>query len=77
MVFEGENVVKIALAMRGETNPLNAVVGKIRGDFVMDVKRTVVHASSSVDEANEEIKLWFKESELVDWKKDSDVWIYE
>jgi nucleoside-diphosphate kinase len=77
MVWEGENSVKIARSLRGETNPANATVGTIRGDLAMNVGRNLVHSSSTVEEATREITLWFNEGEIVEWKKDSDVWIYE
>jgi nucleoside-diphosphate kinase len=78
MVFEGPEAVKIVRKLVGETNPINAAPGTIRGDFswdnadlANDQKRpfyNVVHASGSIEEAEEEIKLWFEESELFDYK---------
>uniref|UniRef100_H3BEM9 Nucleoside diphosphate kinase n=1 Tax=Latimeria chalumnae TaxID=7897 RepID=H3BEM9_LATCH len=68
MVWEGSNVVKTSRAMVGETNPLDARPGTIRGDFSVDICRNVIHASDSVDGAQREIGLWFQSNELVDWE---------
>ncbi|NOQ68229.1 hypothetical protein GQ568_02205, partial [Patescibacteria group bacterium] len=53
-------------------------VGTIRGDFVLDSyqisdmdKRSVrnlIHASGSEDEAEMEIKHWFDENEIIDYR---------
>lgn len=41
------------------------------------VSRNICHGSDSVDTANREIKLWFKDEELVDWEPEMAKWIYE
>ena len=75
MVWEGAHAVKIIRKITGGTEPLMSEVGTIRGDFVLDsyqmtdldhrAVRNLVHASGSPKEADEEIKHWFKEDELV------------
>ncbi|XP_062999140.1 nucleoside diphosphate kinase, mitochondrial [Elgaria multicarinata webbii] len=67
MVWEGYNVVKTTRAMVGETNPAEAKPGTVRGDFSVHVSRNVVHASDSVETAQREISLWFRNNELIDW----------
>ena len=68
----------------GHTLPLESAPGTIRGDFSYDssllansAKRAIknlIHASGSKDEAEYEIPLWFKESELVKYKRaDEDI----
>jgi nucleoside-diphosphate kinase len=62
----------------GGTEPRSSDVGTIRGDFVLDsyfmadtddrAIRNLIHASGSVDEANQELALWFADDELVDYK---------
>ena len=39
--------------------------------------RNICHGSDSVDSANKEINLWFKEEELVEWTPTEQKWIYE
>lgn len=40
-VWEGQGVVKTGRVMLGETNPANSLPGTIRGDFCIDVGRSV------------------------------------
>lgn len=77
MVFEGPEAVKIGRKLVGDTIPVNAAPGTIRGDFswdnadlANDQKRpfyNLIHASGSVEEADEEIELWFSNKELMDY----------
>lgn len=39
--------------------------------------RNIMHGSDSVESANKEIALWFKEEELVGWQPASKCWVYE
>jgi nucleoside-diphosphate kinase len=77
-VLEGAHAVKIVRKLGGGTEPLTSDVGTIRGDYVLDsysmadtdgrAVRNVVHMSGSVDEANAEIKHWFTDGEIVDYR---------
>merc|ERR1712002_802642 len=67
MVWEGKDVVKQGRAMLGETDPLKSKPGSIRGDFSIDMGRNIIHGSDSVESAEKEINLWFKENELIKW----------
>lgn len=62
MVVEGENAINILREMIGKTNPKEAAAGTIRGDFGIDVRRNVVHASDSRESAEREIALFFRGS---------------
>ncbi|CAL8143215.1 unnamed protein product [Orchesella dallaii] len=77
MVWEGLNVVKTGRQMLGATNPADSLPGTIRGDFSIQVGRNIIHGSDSVESAEREINLWFKESELISWKSSGREWIYE
>lgn len=78
MVWQGAHAVKIVRKITGGTEPLSTDTGTIRGDFVLDSYqmsdmdnrsvRNLVHASGSVDEANNEIKHWFNENELMNYR---------
>ena len=37
----------------------------------------ICHGSDKVETADREIKLWFKEEELISWNATSDQWLYE
>ena len=77
MVWEGNNVVRTGRKMLGATRPDDSEPGTIRGDYAIDVGRNVIHGSDSVDSANKEIDLWFGQKNLIQWKHQSDPWVYE
>jgi len=77
MIWQGLQVVKTGRKMLGATNPLNSEPGTIRGDFCIESGRNIIHGSDSVESAEREIKLWFKEEEVQKYKRDADKWIYE
>lgn len=77
LVFQGPHAVKRIRDHVGGTFSLISAPGTIRGDYGLDSSlaglrrgRTsfnMIHASGTVDEAKEEIKLWFKDEELLDY----------
>jgi len=77
MVWEGKQVVKQGRQMLGETNPLASKPGSIRGDYSIDLGRNVIHGSDSVESANAEIALWFKESELMNYSLPLESMVFE
>ncbi|MBU6079515.1 MULTISPECIES: nucleoside-diphosphate kinase [Allobacillus] len=76
MVWEGENVIATARKMMGATNPKDADVATIRGDFGLTVGKNIIHGSDSEESAKREIELFFLNEELVDYQKDQDTWVY-
>jgi len=56
---KGENVIEGMRALIGETNPLKAFPGTIRGDFAHSITENVIHASDSLESALREINLFF------------------
>ena len=77
MVWEGDNAVKTGRKMLGATKPADSEPGTIRGDFCIDVGRNICHGSDAVESANNEIALWFTDSELCNWEDHSHSWVYE
>jgi nucleoside-diphosphate kinase len=77
MVWEGLDAVKTGRAMLGATNPLASAPGTIRGDLCLQMGRNVCHGSDSVESANKEIALWFKNEDLVNWESAQKAWVYE
>lgn len=69
MVFEGKDAVKKCRMIAGATNPEEADPKSVRGKFgritTKGVYENLVHVSSDKSEAEREIKLWFKSSELL------------
>lgn len=77
MIWQGLDAVKTGRKMLGATNPLNSEPGTIRGDFCIEAGRNIIHGSDSVESAEREIKLWFKEEEVQKYNRETDKWIYE
>jgi len=79
MVWEGKDVTRQVRNMMGATDPAEADIGTIRGDFGLDLGRNVIHGSDHEDPgANErEIGLFFSEDELTDWEQIDEGWLYE
>lgn len=69
MVLEGPNAIETYRRIMGDTNPLKAVPGTIRGDFckgVTDInrERNAVHGSDAVETARMEIPFFFTNFEI-------------
>ncbi|XP_042364437.1 nucleoside diphosphate kinase B-like [Plectropomus leopardus] len=75
MVWEGKGAVKTGRVMLGATNPADSLPGTIRGDFCIDVSKNIIHGSDSVESANKEIALWFKD-DLVSYTSCAFDWLY-
>jgi len=74
MVLEGEQAVSLVRKIVGSTEPASAAPGTIRGDYSLDTYalsnaqgrpiRNIIHASGNVEEAKNEIGIWFTDIEL-------------
>lgn len=76
-VFEGTRAVEIVRRTMGETDPLKAAPGTIRGDFGLEIGRNLVHGSDSLENAEKEIALFFDEGEVYSYQRDVDRWVFE
>ena len=77
MVIEGEEAITTIRKLVGATNPLEADLGTIRGDYGMDTGRNIIHASDSPASAEREIGLFFNEDEICDYQIVDNNLIYE
>ncbi len=77
MVLEGNNAISMVRNMMGKTNPQDASMGTIRGDFGQFIGRNIVHGSDGEDTAEFEIKLWFSKDEISDYTRIDDEWLTE
>lgn len=77
MVIKGEDAISVIRKMVGATNPIEADIGTIRGDYAMDTGRNIIHASDSPASAEREIALFFNEDEICDYSISDNIWIYE
>lgn len=74
MVLEGGHAVEVVRKMVGSTGPKDSPPGTIRGDYAhLSLGRAslqkkgaanLIHASGSVDEAKDEIAMWFSDDDL-------------
>ncbi len=87
MVIKGVHAVEMTRKIAGSTMPSDSELGTIRGDFSVDSaaaanrdKRAVynlVHASETEDEAEHEIKHWFRKSaDLSDYERSDEMVMY-
>jgi nucleoside-diphosphate kinase len=69
MILSGNHAAEVVRKLIGDTNPVFAQPGSIRGDFSIDSADfansahraiyNIIHASGNSEEAEEEIALWF------------------
>jgi nucleoside-diphosphate kinase len=76
-VIEGKNAIEVIRRMLGSTDCKEADAGSIRGDFGLDNRRNVVHASDSTETAKREIAIMFSPDEILDYRKADEMWVYE
>lgn len=60
LVLEGEEAISRVRQLNGKTNPLEADKGTIRALYGIDNSYNTVHASDSPENAEREMKIWFK-----------------
>ena len=66
--WEGVDAIQVVRQLTGSTNGRNAQPGTIRGDFSMSVQENIVHASDSPETAAIELKRFFNDDELFNYK---------
>lgn len=86
-VVEGYDVIEIVRKLSGNTIPLLAAHGTIRGDFSHDTidlaneqnrpLRNIIHASDTIEDGEKEVNLWFKPEELFDYKRADEEFMFK
>lgn len=79
VVLEGVHAIDVVRKLVGHTLPYRADPGTIRGDFsinspdlanvVGSACKNLVHASANIEEAEQEIRCWFSQEELISWER--------
>ncbi len=87
MVWQGAQAVGLVRKITGGTEPLTSDIGTIRGDYTLDSYaladtdqrsvRNLIHASGDPEEAAKEIKIWFKDDELLNYNHLSERILYD
>jgi len=78
MVLEGRECVTLVRKMVGATEPMGSAPGTIRGDLSPDTYalsneqkrplRNLIHASGNVEEAKNEVAIWFTKEEMYEYE---------
>ena len=76
-VIEGKECIALIRKMVGATNPQEADLGTIRGDYAIDTGRNIIHASDSLASAAREISLFFENSEICEYTQPDEELKYE
>jgi len=66
MILQGENAVSGVRKFIGKTNPDEAEVGSIRGDFAQVTRYNAIHGSDSKESAEREMNMYFTKDEICD-----------
>jgi len=90
MILEGNKAIGIVKKLVGGTEPLTSDVGTIRGDLTLDsydlanvdgrAVRNLIHCTDPEDgqeEAEREIKVWFSENEIMNYKSINEKMLYD
>lgn len=87
MIWEGNQAVGIVKKLVGGTEPLTSDVGTLRGDYTIDsyelaglddrAVRNLIHCSDMPEEAQREIKIWFNESEIINYRLVAEQILYD
>ncbi len=87
MALESYDCIEIVRKLSGNTIPVLANPGTIRGDFSHDTidlaneqkrpLRNIIHASDTVEDGEKEIKDWFTEEELFEYESAGEKFMYK
>lgn len=65
--LEAGECIKLVRKIVGATNPLDAEMGSIRGDFGSSIAQNIIHASDSKESAEYEYPIFFGVDELANY----------
>ncbi len=87
MVIEGNSATSLVTKLVGGTEPTTSDIGTIRGDYALDsyqiaglderAVRNLVHCSEDTTDAEREIKIWFKEEEIISYRLVTEQMLYD
>jgi nucleoside-diphosphate kinase len=75
MVVAGPRAITISRKLMGKTFGFDAEPGTIRGDFGASMTYNLIHGSDSPESAAEEIALYFKPEDILDYSTVDSVWV--
>ena len=68
-VLDTDVAISLVRKIIGATDPVNAEMGTIRGDYGLRIDRNVIHASDSKESAAYEIPIFFRQDELAEYPR--------
>ena len=71
MCLEGVDAIAVVRYITGYTNGRKAEPGTIRGTYCMSFQENIVHTSDSKENAAIELKRFFRDDEIFEWKQSS------
>ncbi|MBQ0029683.1 MAG: nucleoside-diphosphate kinase [Bacteroidales bacterium] len=74
--YEGVDAVEVVRNMAGTTNGRKSPMGTIRGDLCMSFQENIVHTSDSKENAEIELKRFFKPEEIFSYELPQCSFIY-
>jgi len=75
MVVEGPSAIEVVRKMMGNTNPLEAAPGTIRGDYGLSITMNLIHGSDSPETSAREIPIFFDEEEILHYDIADSKWL--
>src|SRR5438128_12628487 len=75
VVLEGREAVQVVRDMMGKTDGAKSPPGTIRGDYGISIQNNLIHGSDSPENAKQEIALWFRPDELVNYTLIDNPWV--
>lgn len=75
MVWQAEDIIRMARKMMGATFGHDAEPGTIRGDLSCSTRYNLVHGSDSPESAKKEIELYFEPDEIADYEFPDEEWL--
>jgi nucleoside-diphosphate kinase len=75
MVVEGDGAISITRKLAGATKVEDSLPGTIRGDFALHTGKNIIHASDGTESAKREISIFFKNEEIIEYKRNYEEWI--
>ena len=76
-VVEGPKAISVVRTTMGATNAAEAIPGTIRGDYALEIGFNIIHGSDGPESSAQEIHLFFRPEELMEYTLATQQWVYE
>jgi nucleoside-diphosphate kinase len=77
LAIRGVGAIEVCRKLMGATFGSSAEAGTIRGDLGISNSFNLIHGSDSPEAAERELEIFFEESELLDYARELNTWIYD